>query len=384
MAGVINPVTYVRSAGTFHGPSWGGSTLLTGSEMTINIPAVEAGDVNPCLIFMFNGRDWRTGSSNCFVFYTDSAKSSVDTDWNIVYNYVGANECLAVYYKTNPSVSAAYSAELVHDGTGGTVGMFNVGVYDNVRQVPSCDVVVPATDVQAALSAATTHAYTVTNYSSDVAWGYLACGWENRDNQYGIDSNTDMTDIYNALWVQSADTNQGAGVYMGGWTTGDTTTYAIVMDPPTGNTLSAVFQIYPYEVELTAVDGTIEFSSAFDWGRASVMVLDTFEGLLEFASNETLKFFRTFESVIQFSSTIGKKTSKFFSGVLLLLGEQLDWRFLYQKVKYTIRMWMGSAEQDIESEIRMGVGSITSTDYGDGDQPLKASIRMPWDDPTRR
>jgi len=376
MAGVINPVTYVRSAGASVGPSWGGSTSEAGCDITIAIPEVSSDDVNPALVYTMQGVDWRSGSTDPLVFYNDSDKTAVDTDWTLVYtNLPAVHEPVAVYYKTNPDIAGAHNVQLVHDGSGGVWGYHHVKVFDNARQVPSCDVVVPATDVQAIHNASTIHTFNVTNYSSDVAWGIISHGIDDRDNQFGYDYDTDITVLWDFTYIREASTNLEAGQIKGGWMTGDTTTYTAQADP-VGNWNSVIYQVYPYEVELTAVDGTIEFSSAFDWGRASVMVLDTFEGLVEFVGEYNIRFFRTFESVIQFSSTIGKKTSKFFGGLLDLIGHRVDWRFLYQKIKYTIRMWMGSVEQDIESEISLSAGS--------SDQPTKASIRMPWDDPTRR
>jgi hypothetical protein len=106
-------------------------------------------------------------------------------------------------------------------------------------------------------------------------------------------------------------------------------------------------------------------------------VYPALEGTITPVGNFITKHFRTFLSTLRFTlSTLGKKTGKFPSGTLVLNGAISYWRFVYEKIKFTVAMWLGSTASDVETEVGLSIGST--------DQATIGQISMPLDDATRR
>lgn len=255
----ILPVTYVTSAASQLSSTGGNS-----SQGEINIAAVTTDAVNPCYVLALHAYAAASMDTDPLEVWTTDFVTQ-DTDWKIVWS-AGANiaaEPGFIYFKTNPGTTAAYAAGFRLNGTGAGLQYWRVSTFKNVRQMPACDVIVPTTDVQGATSSSPPHSYTVAPYSSDAAWlVYYNNAYLNQDlPDYTPD--TDMTEIYDYRSIFDAGSDfvgLKSGMHWGNRDTDWTVLKANFSATALGATRTAVFQIYPYEVVLTELDGTLTFT----------------------------------------------------------------------------------------------------------------------------
>jgi hypothetical protein len=293
------PVTYVKSEGETIGAWWGVSTVYVGTDFNVNIPSIGASDVKPLFIFVLQGDDWRYGSTNPFTFYTDTAKTAIDTGWNLVFtNMPAVHEPVAVYYKTNLSIASSHAIKVAYDGAQAKAAYINVGVFDNARQTPSCDTIIG--DVQYA-STNSNVTFNVTNYSTNVMWYILAHDNDDFEFEYSITGDSDATQLWGSRWIQES-TFISAGWFYGWVAGGDTTSYLVSPDIlGVGDMSAVIFQIYPHEIDIQGLDGLISFGSAMQKKTSTY-----FSGTLSFVGNliKDVKRFFTKSVIALFSNKL--------------------------------------------------------------------------------
>jgi len=266
----VFPIDYVSQAGYFAG--WGGDATPSTDEDLV-MPALSATCVNVAILFTASGLDW----DGVWTFY--DSDGTQDNDFVSVFNNAGdggGHNDLQVYIRTNASKydNKILNVRYVDGGpAGATQGRMYAQWWENVRQVPSCDTIMSTCSTSA-------HEPLSTN-SAMLSIGVISAYSEHIDD-FSVWAGA--AELYNSYQREDGNSTANRTRAAMCWQTPPDTAssdYLIVITSTgtVGDEDSYTFEIFPYEVVLSNVDGTLVFAGAVD---RKISLTRFIEGTLSF------------------------------------------------------------------------------------------------------
>jgi len=251
----VSPIAYVSQT-VYTAQAGGDATPDTDKDLSM--PALSATCINVAIVFTASGLDW----DGAWTFY--DSDGTQDTDFAPIFNNAGdggGHNDLQVYCRTYEA--SKYDNKILNvrydDGgpAGATFGRMVAQWWENVKQVPSCDIIMSTGSTSGHAPMSTNSAMVsigvAVGYNDDVAefavWGLDATELYNSSAKGGASSD-DNRSIAAMCWANPADTSSSD--------------YLIDITVGAGAEEGYTFEIFPYEVVLSNITGTLVFSGSID------------------------------------------------------------------------------------------------------------------------